>query len=152
MLDYFDTFASRADEMALVLMGVKMIRVPDAPYLRFAGVLPDRERMTAYEAATVTMAPGADDLLSQSLLESLAVGTPVLASARNEAAVEHLRRANAGLYYASRAEFVGAMAELRAPELRDRLRENGRRYIRHNYEWDAVIGRFERLVSKVRSR
>jgi glycosyltransferase involved in cell wall biosynthesis len=136
--------------MMLVLMGVKMITVPDAPYLRLAGVLPDRERMTAYEAATVTVAPGSDDLLAQSLLESLAVGTPVLASARNGAAVEHLRRANAGLYYASRAEFVGAMSELRAPELRDRMRQNGRRYIRHHHQWDAVLGRFERLVSKIR--
>jgi glycosyltransferase involved in cell wall biosynthesis len=150
MLEYFDTFAAGADDMMLVLMGVKMITVPDAPYLRLAGVLPDRERMTAYEAATVTVAPGSDDLLAQSLLESLAVGTPVLASARNGAAIEHLRRANAGLYYASRAEFVGAMSELRAPELRDRMRQNGRRYIRHHHQWDAVLGRFERLVSKIR--
>ena len=83
MLDYFDSFAaSRADDMGLVLMGVKMMTVPEAPYLRLAGVLPDRERMTAYEAASVTIAPDADDLLSQSLLESLAVGTPVLANAQ----------------------------------------------------------------------
>jgi len=46
MLDYFDTFASGADDLALVLMGVKLIKVPEAPYLRLAGVLPDRERMT----------------------------------------------------------------------------------------------------------
>ena len=57
--------------------------------------------------------PTSDDLLSQSLLESLAVGTPVLANASNEAAVEHCRRANAGLYYSNREEFVGALTELR---------------------------------------
>ena len=74
-------------------MGVKMMKVPDEPYLRLAGVLPDRERMIAYEAADVTIAPASDDLLAQPLLESLAVGTPVLASARNAAAVEHCRRA-----------------------------------------------------------
>jgi len=150
MLEYFDAFASSADDMSLVLMGVKMISVPDAPYLRLAGVLPDRERMTAYEAAAVTIAPGSDDLLSQSLLESLAVGTPVLASARNEAAVEHCKRANAGLYYASRDEFVGALGEMRTPELRARMGENGRRYIRNHHQWDAVLGRFERLVGRVR--
>jgi glycosyltransferase involved in cell wall biosynthesis len=151
MLEYFDSFAStRADDMGLVLMGVKLMTVPDAPYLRLAGVLPDRERMTAYEAASVTIAPGSDDLLSQSLLESLAVGTPVLANARNEAAVEHCRRANAGLYYSNREEFVGALTELRTPALRERMGENGRRYIRHHHQWDAVIGRFERLVGRVR--
>ena len=152
MLDYFDTFAAGADDLALVLMGVKMFKVPDAPYLRLAGVLPDRERMTAYEAAAVTIAPGADDLLAQSLLESLAVGTPVLVSARNEAGVDHCRRANAGLYYTNRAEFVGALSELRAPELRQRMGDNGRRYIRQHHQWDAVMGRFERLVSRARAR
>lgn len=150
MLEYFDAFSAQADDMDLVLMGVKMISVPDHRHVRLAGVLPGRERMTAYEAASVTIAPGSDDLLSQSLLESLAVGTPVLASARNAAAVDHCRRANAGLYYANRAEFVEALNALRAPELRERMGENGRRYVRHHHQWDAVLGRFERLVSKVR--
>jgi glycosyltransferase involved in cell wall biosynthesis len=106
--------------------------------------------MTAYEAAAVTIAPASDDLLSQSLLESLAVGTPVLANASNEAAVEHCRRANAGLYYSNREEFVGALAELQTPALRERMGENGRRYIKHHHQWDAVLGRFERLVGRVR--
>jgi glycosyltransferase involved in cell wall biosynthesis len=151
MLEYFDSFAaSRVDDMSLVLMGVKMMTVPEAPYLRLAGVLPDRERMTAYEAASVTIVPGPDDLLSQSLLESLAVGTPVLASGTNEAAVDHCRRANAGLYYSNRGEFVASLTQLRTPALRERMGENGRRYIRNQHQWDAVIGRFERLVGRVR--
>jgi glycosyltransferase involved in cell wall biosynthesis len=131
-------------------MGVKLMTIPEAPYLRMAGVLLDRERMTAYEAATVTIAPATDDLLSQTLLESLAVGTPVLANAHNEAAVEHCRRANAGLYYSNREEFVGALSVLCAPALRERMGENGRRYIRHHHQWDAVMGRFERLIGRVR--
>ena len=127
MLEYFDSYAAADGDAALVLMGVKMMKVPDEPYLRLAGVLPDRERMIAYEAADVTIAPASDDLLAQPLLESLAVGTPVLASARNAAAVEHCRRANAGLYYANRDEFVEALRLLMTnTRLRERLGENGR--------------------------
>ena len=55
-------------------MGVKMMKVPEQSYLRLAGVLPDRERMVAYEAADVTIVTRSDDLLAQPLLESLAVG------------------------------------------------------------------------------
>ena len=110
MLEYFDSYASTDGDTALVLMGVKMMKVPDEPYIRHAG-----------RAAR----PRADDRLRSGgrhararagrsarpcVLESLAVGTPVLASARNEAAVEHCRRANAGLYYANRDEFVEALA------------------------------------------
>jgi glycosyltransferase involved in cell wall biosynthesis len=153
MLEYFDTYAASDADTALVLMGLKLMKVPEEPYLRLAGVLPDRERMTAYEAADVTIAPASDDLLAQPLLESLAVGTPVLASARNEAAVEHCRRANAGLYYANREEFVAALSMLTSNHrLRERLGANGRAYVRQHHRWEGVLGRFERLISRVRAR
>ena len=151
MLDYFDSYAATNDNAALVLMGAKLMKVPEQPYLRMGGVLPERERMIACEAADVTLAPECDDLAATTVLESFAVGTPVLASARNDAAVDYCRRANAGLYYSSRDEFTEALRLLMAdPRLRARLGENGRRYIRLNHRWDAVIGRFERLIMRVR--
>jgi len=153
MLEYFDTFAASDNDASLVLMGVKMMKVPEEPYVRLAGVIPDRERMTAYEAADVTIAPASDDLLAQPLLESLAVGTPVLASARNAAAVEHCRRAGAGLYYGNREEFVGALRLLTSnAQLREKLGGNGRAYIRSHHRWEGVLGRFDRLISRARPR
>jgi glycosyltransferase involved in cell wall biosynthesis len=153
MLEYFDSYASSDRDATLVLMGLKMMKVPEEPYLRLAGVIPDRERMTAYEAADVTIAPAADDLLAQPLLESLAVGTPVLASARNRASVEHCRRAGAGLYYANREEFVGALTLLsNNAHLREKLGANGRAYIRSHHRWEGVLGRFDRLISRARPR
>ena len=153
MLEYFDTFAASDGDTTLVLMGVKMMKVPEEPYVRLAGIIPDRERMTAYEAADVTIAPASDDLLTQPLLESLAVGTPVLASARNAAAVEHCRRAGAGLYYGNRDEFVGALTLLTSnAQLREKLGGNGRAYIRSHHRWEGVLGRFDRLISRARPR
>ena len=141
MLDYFDTYATaEPDPLSLVLMGVKMMRVGDAPYLRQAGVLPDRDRMVAYEAAEVTLAPATSDLLAEAVLESFAVGTPVLASARNAAAVEHCSKANAGLYYENREEFVECLKRLASDApLRQKLGNNGRRYIEEHYRWDGVV-------------
>ena len=78
---------------------------------------------------------------------------PVLASARNAAAAEHCRRANAGLYYASRDEFVEALRLMMTnTRLRERLGENGRQYIRQHHQWDAVMARFERLATRARGR
>ena len=153
MLEYFDSVAAASGDAALVLMGVKLMKVPEAPYIRMAGIVADRERMIAYEAAEVTLAPDPDDLLAQSVLESLAVGTPVLASARNEAAVEHCRRANAGLYYATREEFVESLQLMMTDtRLREQLGENGRQYIHQHHRWDVAMARFERLVMRVRRR
>jgi glycosyltransferase involved in cell wall biosynthesis len=109
--------------------------------------------MVAYEAADVTIAPGSDDPIALSVLESFAVGTPVLACARNDAAVEHCRRAGGGLYYGSREEFVDALRMLMTrSKLREQLGESGRQYVRQYFRWEAVLGRFERLVTLVRGR
>ena len=139
---------------ALVLMGVKMMKVPDEPYVRQAGVLPDRERMVAYEAADVTIAPGSDDPLALSVLESFAVGTPVLACARNAAAVEHCRRAGAGLYYATREEFVEATAHADVATAAARAARRKRAPVRPSSTTAGTrcLGRFERLVTMVRGR
>jgi glycosyltransferase involved in cell wall biosynthesis len=151
MLEYFDAYASGNGDTPLVLMGVKLMTVPEPRYIRMAGLLPDRERMIAYEAADVTLAPESSDLLAITVMESFAVGTPVLASARNAAAVDHCRRGNGGLYYATRDEFVEGMRLLTGDSrLRQRLGESGRRYVKQHCRWDAVMGRFERLVMRVK--
>lgn len=153
MLEYFDAYAGDDEAMPLVLMGVKMMKLPDQRRVVLAGVLPDRERMAAFEAADVTLAPAADDLLAQNALESLAVGTPVLTSARNQTAVSHCVKANGGLPYANREEFVETLRLLaRNSRLREALGENGRNYVRQHYRWEHVLGRFERLVARVRPR
>jgi glycosyltransferase involved in cell wall biosynthesis len=153
MLEYFDSFSSADRDTMLILMGVKLMKVPEAPYLSFAGVLPDRERMVAYEAADVTLAPATADLFAQPVLESLAVGTPVLTAAMNRAAVEHCRRSNAGLYYANRDEFVAALRLMMGDaRLREKMGENGRRYVEQHYSPEAVLGRFDRLVTRVKGR
>jgi glycosyltransferase involved in cell wall biosynthesis len=75
----------------------------------------------------------------------------VLASARNDAAVEHCRRGQAGLYYRDRDEFVEALRVLLAnTRLRERLGENGRAYVKQHFRWESVLARFERLVGRVR--
>ena len=88
-------------------MGVKLMSLPEEPYVRFAGLLSDRERLEALEAATVVICPSPYESLSLLALEALAVGTPVLVNARSAVLVEHCVRSNGGLYYADRDEFVG---------------------------------------------
>ena len=153
MLEYFETYAEADGDMPLVLMGVKLMNVPESALVRHSGVLPDRERMAAFEAADIALVPAPDDLLAQSTLESLAVGTPVLASARNASAVAHCEKANGGLYYADREEFADALHMLAHDErLRAALGENGRNYVRQHHRWEHALGRFERLVGRIRER
>jgi glycosyltransferase involved in cell wall biosynthesis len=152
LVEYFASYAEHDEDTALVLMGVKLMKLPVEPWLRSAGVLPDRGRLAALEAADVALSPDPDDLVAEYTLDAMAAGTPVLATARNTAAVDHVRRSNGGLYYANREEFVEAMRIVISNErLREALGRNGRRYVQQHYRWDAVIGRFERLVGRIKN-
>jgi glycosyltransferase involved in cell wall biosynthesis len=153
LIEYFAGYAAQDGDTSLVMMGVKMMKLPSEPWLRSAGVLMGRDRPGALEAAEVAIAPDPDDILGSQALEGLAAGTPVLASARCAVAVEHVRRSNGGLYYANGNEFVEAMRLLMSnARLRESLGRNGRRYVQQQYRWDAVIGRFERLISRCKGR
>src|SRR5437763_10263242 len=133
-------------------MGIKMMSLPEDPHVRFAGLLSDRERVQALEAATVVVCPSPYESLSLLALEALSVGTPILANARSEVLVEHCIKSNGGLYYSTRDEFVECLKLLVADgTLRAALGKNGREYIRRNYRWDVVLAKYERMFAKVRN-
>jgi len=153
LIHYFSEYAKEGGDATLVLMGVKLMALPEDPFIRFAGLLSDRERLQALEAATVVVCPSPYESLSLLALEALAVGTPVLANARSAVLVEHCVRSNGGLYYADRDEFVECLKLLIGDErLRAGLGRNGREYIRRNYRWDVVLGKYDRIFARVRNR
>ena len=152
LIHYFSEYVKEGGDATLVLMGVKLMSLPEEPFIRFAGLLSDRERLQALEAATVVSCPSPYESLSLLALESLSVGTPILANARSAVLVEHCTRSNGGLYYADRDEFVECLRLLMRDErLRAALGRNGREYVRRNYRWDVVLGKYERIFATVRS-
>ena len=135
-----------------MLMGAKLMPLPDDPHVRFAGMLPDEERLHALEAATVVVVPSPYESLSLLALEAFAVGTPVLANARAEVLVEHCRRSNAGLYYADRWEFIEALKLLmRDEKLRAAMGRNGSAYVNQHYRWSTILSKYERMFARLRS-
>ena len=153
LIEYFSSYVQDGGDASLVLMGVKLMPLPEEPFLHFAGRLPDNERLQALEAATVVVVPSPYESLSLLALEAFAVGTPVLANARSEVLVDHCQKSNAGLYYADRDEFVESLKLLVADHrLRAALGRNGRAYVRRNYRWDVILAKYERMFAKLRGR
>jgi glycosyltransferase involved in cell wall biosynthesis len=153
LVEYFGTYHGEGGHLTLALMGVKLMPLPEEPYIRFAGLLSERERLQALEAAEVVIVPSPFESLSLLALEAFAVGTPVLANARSEVLVDHCLRSNAGLFYADRDEFVECLKLLAVDDrLRAQMGRNGRAYVRENYRWDLIMGKYERLMAAVRGR
>jgi glycosyltransferase involved in cell wall biosynthesis len=152
LIEYFSRYVKDGGHATLTLMGVKLMPLPEDPSVRFAGLLSDRERFEALEASTVVVCPSPYESLSLLALEAFAVGTPVLANAQSAVLVEHCRTSNAGLYYADGDEFIECVKLLTGDaRLREAMGRNGRDYIRRNYRWDVVLGKYERTFAKLRN-
>jgi glycosyltransferase involved in cell wall biosynthesis len=151
LIEYFRTYRRLGGDATLVLMGVKLMPIPEDPFIRFAGRLSEQDRLHALEAATVVSVPSPFESLSLLALEAFAVGTPILANARSEVLVEHCRQSNAGLWYGNRDEFVEGLSLLTADRgMRAAMGANGRAYIRERYRWDVIMGKYERLMAAIR--
>lgn len=148
LLDYFNSYAEAYGDASLVLMGLKLMPIPDAPHVRFAGMLSETERVEALEAATVVVVPSPYESLSLLALEAFSVGTPVLANARSDVLTDHCQRSNGGLYYGDRDEFQECLRLLiHDASLRAAMGRQGRQYVRTNYRWDVIVGKYDRLIA-----
>ena len=153
LIEFFSTYAQEYGDATLALMGVKLMPIPDEPFIRFAGMLPEIERLEALEAATVVVVPSAYESLSLLALEAFAVGTPILANAQSDVVTDHCQRSNAGLYYGSRDEFVESLKLLmRDDELRAKMGHLGRTYVEANYSWSVILDKYERMIRGVSKR
>ena len=151
LVEYFTSYKEQGGEAALALMGVKLMQLPEVPWVRFAGLLSERERLQALEAATVVVVPSPLESLSLLALEAMAVGTPVLCNARSAVLVDHCLKSNAGLFYQDRDEFIECAKLLLADErLRERMGRNGKEYIKRNYRWDVILSKYDRLIGSLR--
>ena len=89
LIEYFSRYVKGGGDATLALMGVKLMALPEEPFINFAGLLSDRERLQALEAATVVICPSPYESLSLLALEALSVGTPILVNGRSPVLVEH---------------------------------------------------------------
>ena len=152
LIEYFGSYVAAGGDATLVLMGLKLMPLPEEPFINFAGMLSDSERLHALEAASVVVCPSPYESLSLIALESLAVGTPVLCNARSDVLVDHCLRSNGGLFYRDRDEFVECLMLLLAGgRLRAAMGRSGREYVRRNYRWDIVLGKLDRMMAKLRN-
>jgi len=153
LIEYFSSYADEQGDATLALMGVKLMPIPEEPFIRFAGLLPEIERLEALEAATVVVVPSPYESLSLLALEAFAVGTPILANARSDVLTDHCQRSNAGLYYGNREEFVECLkALMKDSALRAGMGLNGRAYVRDHYSWGVILEKYERMMGKVAGR
>ncbi len=137
----------RPGPLKLVLMGAGSFSPPPHPDIIPIGFQSERDKLDVYAAATLLVQPSLMESFSIVLMESWLAGVPVLVHGGCDVTRHHVERSSGGLWYASLAEFIGALDWLMDhPAQRKRMGELGRAYVRREYNWDTVLNRFRAAI------
>jgi glycosyltransferase involved in cell wall biosynthesis len=136
----------------LVLIGTRVIDIPDHPRIRHLGFVTDADKFDVLAAASLLVMPSYFESLSMVALESWALGRPVLANAQCDVLLGQCLRSNAGLYYKDAEEFGDALDTiLDSPALASAMGERGRQYYAQHYSWPVIerkyLDMFDRLAA-----
>ncbi|MFN8062005.1 MAG: glycosyltransferase family 4 protein [Vicinamibacterales bacterium] len=136
----------------LVLIGNSILPIPDSPYVRHLGFLPDEDKFDAIAAAEALMMPSFFESLSMVALEAWALGRPVLANGRCDVLRGQCVRSNAGLFYDTFEEFAEALSILTIDtDLSGALGRNGRAFYERHYTWPVIERRYDDMLTLVAS-
>jgi glycosyltransferase involved in cell wall biosynthesis len=142
------------DPLTLVLVGRVEIPIPGRPDIVSVGFVSDEDKFNAMAGAEVLLLSSKLESLSFVLLESLALGTPVLCDGASAVLRGHCLRSNAALYYLNYPEFEASLELLlRNRHLREVMGCKGKEYVTSNYTWDPVMQKYRRFINQtVKSR
>ena len=153
LLDYFQAYAARHPDVALVLAGPAKMQLPAHPQIRALGYVSEDVRSALLTSAVALIVPSPYESLSIVLLEAWNAGVVALVNGRCKVLEGQVRRADGGLAYRSAAEFDAALDYLLSHEAERRsLGEQGRAYVDREYRWPLVLERVEALLTEVSSR
>jgi polysaccharide biosynthesis protein PslH len=126
--------------------GVPLERLPASNHWHLAGYLPDvRPTIARSWASIVPLRQGGGTRLK--ILESLALGTPVIATSKGAEGLD-LRDGEEILLADEPAAFVKAVLRLlRDPALRQRLSQAGRAAVAARYDWSGISAELNRCIA-----
>jgi len=134
--------------LKLVLMGEGDLPLPRHSDILSIGFQSEEDKHDVYAAATALLQPSLMESFSIVIMESWAVGVPVLVHGDCEVTRHHVTHSNGGLYYTNFAEFTGVLDWLLThPTERAAMGQLGRSYVLQKYNWAAVLARFREAVA-----
>jgi glycosyltransferase involved in cell wall biosynthesis len=159
LIDYFVGYKQRnpkitaAGDLRLVLLGEKLIDVPNRSDIVVTGFVDEATRDGALAGALALVHPSYFESFAMVLTEAFAQRRPALVQGRCEVLRGHAYRSGGAIPYTGFVEFEAAVEALvERPELADSLGRAGQAYVEREYDWDVVMDRYERVLTRVALR
>lgn len=139
--------------------GLKLLMIGNLPapipaggekHIQDLGFVDLQDKYDAYAAAEVLMQPSLMESFSIVIMESWLAGTPVMVHAGCAVTRDHVIDSGGGLHFKDYPSFAEGLDLLLArPELRERMANAGRDYVRANYAWPQVTQRYVGLIERL---
>jgi len=149
LIDYFLSYAASGRAgIELVMAGPSIMEIPRHPAIRVLGVVDEGTRDGLLAGARVLVMPSPYESLSMVLLEAWRVGTPALVYGRCKPLRGQTERADGGLFYEQREEFIEGLSWfVEHAERARRFGAQGRAYVEREYQWPVVMGKVSRILA-----
>ncbi len=148
---YFQEYKKRnPGDLKLVLLGKPMMNIPDDPDIISLGFVSEEHKFVVMRDSVALVLASEYESLSIVVLESMALGRPVLVNGGCDVLRGHCVRSNAGLYFRCYYEFEGALRYLFSHPIEyDEMCKNAVRYVTANYRWEDIVERISELIETV---
>lgn len=152
LFKYFLEYKKRHSEskLKLILMGKQVCDIPKSNDIISLGFVSEEDKFNGICAAKCLVLPSKFESLSISVLEAMSLSVPVIVNGVCQVLKGHCTKSNGGLYYMNYFEFEGIIDYIFSHNTEYlQMRLNARKYITDNYEWDAIMKKFENLISSI---
>lgn len=130
-----------------VLMGKKLMGIPDIEGLKYVGFVSEEEKLSAFKGALLSVQPSPLESLSITTLESFSQKTPVLVNRKSEVLCEHIELSGGGLAYDNVNEFIRHFYEFYDKRKKAKtMGLKGYEYVKKYYSWDVVMEKIKKQL------
>ncbi|MFN2136088.1 MAG: glycosyltransferase family 4 protein [Candidatus Promineifilaceae bacterium] len=143
LYEFMRRYTADGGRLRLLVAGDGSCIPPDRPEISYLGAVDEEEKSRLFAGAVATCQPSLNESFSMVLMESWLAGRPGLVWAGCDVTRGHVQRSKGGLWFENYAEFKAACDWLLDhPQLATRMGQNGNQYVRQNFAWESVFGRF----------
>ena len=124
-----------------------MLEDPAHPDIKCLGYISEEDKYGLMAGAKALILPSEYESLSLSVLESMALGVPVLVNGKCQVLRQHCEKSKGGFYYTGYEEFAKYLSQLVADEeCQNQMGNAATDYVQREYSWEKTVDMYRMLI------